>query len=137
MPGDNVAEEDATWKKIAALHAEDAKLDHSSVALVAAKQDPAAAMRRAMSKSNVENPLLKIVQNFERSIAEDTVRNEYLLHRQIHDWLAQKPAVDLNAFNERVYAELFLTPSSDPWLGLAPPDTYTALPSEGLVVAQK
>lgn len=137
MPGDAVALEDATWKKIAALHAEDARLDPSSVSLVASKQDPAAAMRRASSKMVVENPLLKIVSNFERSIAEDTVRNEYVLHRQIHTWLTQQPLVNLDSFNERVYAELFLTPSSDPWLGLAPANTYTALPSEGLIVSQK
>jgi len=137
MPGDAVALEDATWKKIAALHADDAKLDASSVNLVASKQDPAAAMRRAMSKARVEDPLLKIVSNFERSIAEDTVRNEYLLHRQVHAWLAAQPFANLDTFNERVYAELFLTPSSDPWLGLAPANTYTALPSEGLVVSQK
>jgi hypothetical protein len=137
MPGDPVALEDATWKKIAELHAEDAKLDLSSVMLVASKQDPAAAMRRATSKRMVEDPMLKVVANFERSIAEDTVRNEYLLHRQIHTWLAQNSAVNLDNFNERVYAELFLTPSSDPWLGLAPADTYTALPSEGLIVSKK
>jgi hypothetical protein len=137
LPGDPVAQDDATWKKIAALHAEDAKLDPSSVMLVASKQDPAAAMRRTMSKAVVENPLLKIVSNFERSIAEDTVRNEYVLHRQIHGWLAMQPAVSLDTFNERVYADLFLTPSSDPWLGLAPANTYTALPSEGLIVSKK
>ena len=27
---------------------------------------------------------------------------------------------DVDTLNEWVYAELFLTPSSDPWLGLAP-----------------
>jgi hypothetical protein len=34
-------------------------------------------------------------------------------------------------FNERVYAELFLTPGSDPWLGLVSPDTYLALTPGG------
>ena len=43
-----------------------------------------------------------------------------------------KLASDVNALNERVYAELFLTPSSDPWLGLLPPDTYTALENDGV-----
>jgi hypothetical protein len=33
------------------------------------------------------------------------------------------------------YAELFLTPSSDPWLGLAPPDVYTALENDGQIGA--
>jgi hypothetical protein len=40
--------------------------------------------------------------------------------------------MDLAALNEWVYAELFLTPSKDPWLGLAPPDVYTALDGNGL-----
>jgi len=40
------------------------------------------------------------------------------------------PKVD--EFNERVYAELFLTPRSDPWLGLVPAEAYTALPENGL-----
>jgi hypothetical protein len=66
----------------------------------------------------------------------DTVRNEYQLHRKIHKWfLAGEAPADFDALNERVYAELFLTPSSDPWLGLAPSDAYTALESGGLTAA--
>jgi hypothetical protein len=65
------------------------------------------------------------------------VKNEYTLHRQIHDWFAkgQAPA-EVDALNERVYAELFLTPSSDPWLGLAPGNVYTALDRGGLTETQ-
>lgn len=67
------------------------------------------------------------------SIALDTVRNEYLLHRQIHQWFINSEAPDdLETLNERVYAELFLTPSSDPWLGLVVPDTYTAIENDGI-----
>jgi hypothetical protein len=140
-PASNVlqaAKDDAVWTKIAALHVEDAKLDAGSRALMAAKNPTALqAGRRATSKLKVENPLVRIVQNFERSIAEDTVRNEYTFHRQIHLWLADAtPSMDLDAFNERVYAELFLTPSSDPWLGLLPPNTYSALPDDGLCRAK-
>lgn len=32
-----------------------------------------------------------------------------------------------------VYAELFLTPKSDPWLGLKPSDAYSALDHDGVV----
>ena len=39
--------------------------------------------------------------------------------------------------NERVYAELFLTPSSDPWLGLVQSDVYTAIENDGLVTVSK
>jgi len=74
----------------------------------------------------------------QNSIALDTVRNEYQLHRRIHKWLAEgsyRPEVDV--LNERVYAEVFLTPSSDPWLGLAPADVYTALPNGGVARVAK
>ena len=67
------------------------------------------------------------------AMALDGVKNEYLLHRRIHEWYAKGEApAELNALNERVYAELFLTPSSDPWLGLAPANVYTALDRDGL-----
>jgi hypothetical protein len=70
-------------------------------------------------------------------MALDTVKNEYALHRQVHDWFAAgQTSGDVDALNERVYAELFLTPSSDPWLGLAPGDVYTALDRGGLTATQ-
>lgn len=128
------ANNEAVWTKVAALHASDAELDQGSRAMIEAKNPTALqAGRISRSKSVVENPLVKIVQNFEHSIAEDTVRNEYMFHRQIHLWLAEgKLSGNVDAFNERVYGELFLTPSSDPWLGLLPPNTYSALPNDGL-----
>src|SRR5262249_10551666 len=98
------------WQRIAALHAGDAKLDAGSTALIRAhypsidRSDPA---------------LSRIVQNFERSIALDTVRNEYLMHATLHRWLAEgRFNADVERLNEAVYARLFLTPRSDPWLGL-------------------
>jgi hypothetical protein len=103
---------------------------------------PAAAQagRVAATKARAENPLLRVVRKFEESITLDTVRNEYLLHRRIHEKFAASEAITANVdtLNEWVYAELFLTPSSDPWLGLAPPDVYTALESNGqLTVANQ
>ena len=70
-------------------------------------------------------------------MALDTVKNEYLLHRRIHRWYVDGVApADFDALNEKVYAELFLTPSSDPWLGLAPADAYTALEGGGLTAGE-
>ena len=128
-------EDDAVWQQIAALHGEDAKLDPASRDLIRS-QNPTAAVagRLAITKRVVEDPLVRLVRSLESSIALDTVKNEYRLHRQIHGWLADannRPGID--QLNERVYAELFLTPSTDPWLGLAPPDVYTALPNSGVV----
>jgi hypothetical protein len=85
----------------------------------------------APSKRLVEDPVVRIVGRFERSVAEDTVRNEYDLHGRVHEWFetGRAPA-GLEELNERVYAELFLMPGSDPWLGLVPEDAYTALPAD-------
>ena len=90
-----------------------------------------------MAKRRVEDPLVRVVANLERSVAEDTVRNEYGFHRTVHEWFANRipeaTAADVTALNEKVYAELFLTPGSDPWLGLVPRDTYSALQGDGIV----
>lgn len=131
---------DEVWLEIAALQQsrEKTKLDESSIALIRAEnpqnENPFAAGRLATSKFVVEDPILKLVRQFENSIALDTVKNEYLLHRQIHHWFATGEAPqDFDQLNEKVYAELFLTPSSDPWLGLAPANVYTALEKDGKV----
>ncbi len=120
-----------TWKRLAELHIEDARLDDGSIALMR-KQNPHLCSRT--SKLAGADPLLPMVRNFEMSIAMDTVRNRYLLHREIHRQLAEnEPTADVDTLNEWVYAELFLTPSSDPWLGLVPDDTYTALETAAVV----
>lgn len=130
--------DDATWKKIAARHAEDAILDHGAKTLIQVKGPNALeASRVALSKSFVEDPMLRKLRAMERSISEDTVRNEYVLHRQIHAWLASQPVPAVDQLNSRVYAELFLTPDSDPWLGLLPADAYAALENDGLSLTQK
>ncbi len=127
------------WQAIAALHRQGAALDRSSVELIRSEQPIPArvAARAAMAKTRVEDPLVRLVSQFENSIALDTVRNEYLLHRKIHEWYVEgSAATSVDNLNERVYAELFLTPSSDPWLGLVPPDTYTGLREGGLRVEE-
>jgi hypothetical protein len=134
--GAELSEED--WAKIAAIYAEDATLDEASLALIAEHYPTAlTAAPVAPTKRLVENPLLRLVAAFQQSIALDTVRNEYLYHRQIHQWFVNRePAVsDVNELNSRVYAELFLTPDSDPWLGLVSPDVYTGLPNGGIVTS--
>lgn len=108
------------------------------IALARAKAAPPpdalAAGRVAMAKTRVEDPIVRALVALPPTIAQDSVRNEYGLHRQIHHWFAAgHPAVrHFASFNERVYAELFLTPRSDPWLGLAPADAYPALEGDGL-----
>jgi hypothetical protein len=126
--------DDVTWSKLAALHEENSRLDASSRALIRAKNPTASDARRAaFAKTIVEDPLLREFRNLERSISEDTVRNEYLLHPKIHAWLASGEMTNVDELNRKVYAELFLTPDTDPWLGLAPSDTFTALENNGVV----
>ena len=116
--------EDAAWAKIAALHLADARLDQSSRALMRAKS----AGRYATPES-----LNRAVSDFERVIAEDTMRNEYMMRRQIHEWFVGSVVTgDVDVLNEKVYAELFLTPSSDRWLGLFPEESYTGIENDGV-----
>jgi hypothetical protein len=130
-----VSHDDTIWGQLATLHGEDAQLDAGSRALIQTKNPPAvAAGRLAMTKMVVESPMLRQIRNLRRSISEDTVRNEYTFHYAIHEWLANDTvAGGLAQLNRRIYADLFLTPDSDPWLGLAPADTFTGLENGGLV----
>jgi hypothetical protein len=122
----------AQLQKTFTLDPEDVRLDSASRALMRTKFPPARlAGQVAMSKRAVEDPLLRVMQNFERSLGDDTRHNETVLHRQLHEWLAKGGVTDVEKLNARVYAELFLTPSNDPWLGLAPADVYMALPGNG------
>jgi hypothetical protein len=128
--------DEALWQRIAVLHRDDGDLDEASVALIRSQNPTAAAAGRlAITKVRVEDPVLRMLRDLSSSIALDTVRNEYQLHSQIHGWFLAGEQGELPALNERVYAELFLTPSSDPWLGLAAPGAYTALPNAGVVQA--
>jgi hypothetical protein len=128
--------DDDLWQAVANLHRDNVRLDESSVALMRREFPKAAvAARAAVGKARVEDPVLRLVRSFEDSITLDTVRNEYLLHRRVHELLArtESGSMDFNRLNEWVYAELFLTPSSDPWLGLARPDVYSALDNDGRI----
>ncbi|TBR59270.1 hypothetical protein B4U84_16920 [Westiellopsis prolifica IICB1] len=129
QPGQNNPSEitdQAAWNRIARLYISDAKLDQNSIAVIRAK--------KFQSANSQKDGLARVVNNFETAIALDTVRNEYMLHRQIHQWFVQdnNQTSNLDALNEKVYAELFLTPSSDPWLGLAPDDVYSAIDNDGV-----
>jgi hypothetical protein len=131
--------DEAIWQRIGNLHVEEARVDASSRALIAEKAPSATVASRATaSKTITETPLLRQIRNFERSISEDTARNEYLFHTRIHEWLANDAAtLPVDQLNSRVYAQLFLTPESDPWLGLRPDDTFAALENDGIVLNKR
>ncbi|MEH2334428.1 hypothetical protein [Nostoc sp.] len=115
--------DEATWQRIAQLYRSDAKLDKNSIALISSKR---------FQKGNAES-LQRVVSNFEAAMALDTARNEYMLHSQIHQWFIQGNGTnEVNSLNEKVYAELFLTPNSDPWLGLMSSEGYSAIDNDGV-----
>jgi hypothetical protein len=120
--------DEVAWQKIAALHAADAQLDANSRALMARHLPPPVVNR----KLSPEGRLNVLVENFQRLIALDTVRNEYLLRPRLAAWLGNAPAISWDELNKRVYSELFLTPRTDPWLGLYGPDVYTGLENGGV-----
>ena len=115
--------DEAAWSRIAELHSSDAVLDERSIALIR-RQNPALS----------EQEMLRLLRKFQQLIALDTVRNEYVLHSKLYTWLMRDPArEDLQKLNQKVYAGLFRTPASDPWLGLFSTDVYTALDNGGVV----
>jgi hypothetical protein len=136
----NALTTDAAWQQIATLHADQSVLDLNSARLIQFKQPVTAAptatdaARMTVSKTMVESPMVRMLRSLQYSIAEDTVHNEYQMHARIHEWFVGGTAPqNLTALNSKIYAELFLTPNSDPWLGLAPADAYSALDNAGLV----
>jgi hypothetical protein len=113
------------WENLGKIYKNDVKLDSNSISLIQTKKLPA---------TPNQITLATVVRNFETAMALDTVRNEYILHKQIHQWFSQgNKTSNLVRFNEKVYAELFLTPSSDPWLGLSNNDMYSAIDNGGIV----
>jgi hypothetical protein len=126
---------DTVWQDIATLHAEEAELDPASRRLIESQIPNAVeAGLVTITKSGVElSSLYQLFATLRSSTALDTVRNEYDLHAQIHDWFLSGQVADTATLNSRVYADLFLTPDSDPWLGLYSPYAYTGLANAGFV----
>ena len=119
--------DEAAWTKIAQLHSLDAILDSRSISLIK-RQNPKA----------TQEEMARLLRRFQELIALDTVRNEYMMHSELYKWLMSDPARnDVERFNEKVYAVLFRTPKSDPWLGLLSADVYTALDNGGVALPQK
>jgi hypothetical protein len=113
----------AAWNVLADRDQSRSKLDANSLALMAQKVAP---------ESLQALPIVRA--QFEQSMALDTVRNEYLLHSQLHQWFSeQETLVSLEQLNGRVYTSLFLTPASDPWLGMRPGNAFAAIEGDGVV----
>ena len=81
--------DDELWQAIAELASRGCEAGRGERGADAAEFPRAAvAARVAITKSRQEDPMLRMVRTFEDSMTLDTVRNEYLLHRRIHERFA-------------------------------------------------
>jgi hypothetical protein len=107
------------WGNVAQRHEKAGELDPAAVSVIRSKR-PAGDVKA-------------VIASIQRAIAIDTIRNEYALHSQVHNWFAtDNPPTEFEKLNEAVYEQLFLTPRSDPWLGLAPKNAWSGLEDDGL-----
>ncbi len=112
------------WQKLADRLP--AQLDRNSLALMQTKLVTPTKLKATALKATA--------QQFERVLAIDTVRNEYLLRPQIHEWFLRNSASPtFRTLNQWVYAELFLTPATDSWLGLDPSGAFSAIEKAGIL----
>lgn len=81
-------------------------------------------LMRAKAPKMSDAAFARLVAAFERTLAEDTRRN-VAMRLVVLPWLAGSPS--LPALTDRIYRDAFLTPRSDPWLGLLAPDAYAAI----------
>lgn len=124
----------AAWRQLAVRSLDRVRLDGVSRALIRSKQPMAPMPSGARPIEGAE--LERLFLSFEMRMAEDTVKNELDLHQRVHEWLAAE-ALDFEALNRRIYAELFLTPRSDPWLGMLPSGAFTGITNDGVVIGQR
>jgi hypothetical protein len=126
--------DDNRWRLIAARHLGETGFDPQSTQLIESKFPTAMqAAPVAVSKTAVEMPALKELRNLQDSVTLDTVRDNYMLRPQILAFVegAQAHGFTLDQINNWVYAQVFLTPANDPWLGLAPHDVFSGIAQNG------
>jgi hypothetical protein len=126
------ATDDPLWVTLGDIHRQDAVLAANSQALMRRKQPQ---LTLAGNKSEGDS-FARLVDRFQNLIAIDSIRNEYLLHSQLHQWL-MTANYTVDELNAQVYERLFLTPNSDRWLGLMPEYGYTGIESDGITVGKE
>lgn len=124
-------ENENNWKKLVSLHFQQGDLSQASFELMRRKNPEG--LKSCSSLSNCPQ-----LEQFRSSVIEDTLKNEYRFRGKILEWAALQMgrtgngAVILDGFNQRVYSILFLTPNSDPWLGLLDPNIFNGIERNGV-----
>jgi hypothetical protein len=98
-------------------------LDDRSVALVTKLREggPATDMPRTIAR-------------LEQAILADSASNEFRIRQTIRRGIVAQSTLDFDKLNDWIYAQVFATPKSDPWLGLLENTDFTGLPADGVVV---
>lgn len=112
--------DDETWYRLADARPEDAELDAKTREHLVQRFGPSAeeAGERAMAKAVFENPMLRKIRTFQRTMGADALQNEWRFRTKIRRELARDPDRTVEALDAWVYETVFLTPMWDPWLGL-------------------
>lgn len=77
--------------------------------------------------------IVRMIDQLEQSIAGDTALNEFVLRPRLRRWFIEgRIPADLGQLTNMLYAELFLTPLDDPWMGMANVEFWSALDHDGL-----
>ncbi|HEX8463551.1 MAG TPA: hypothetical protein VF627_02950 [Abditibacterium sp.] len=82
-------------------------------------------------------PFDGLISQFESSIRIDDRTSLERFQIPIHASFVAGKANDFEALNRKIYDRLFLTPKSDPWLGLAADGVFTGLQNGGIFDAKK
>jgi len=76
-----------------------------------------------------------MIDRLERTIVADTALDQLKLRPQIARHIVEAAGhIDFASLNAWIYAAVFHTPKSDPWLGLLPRTDFTGLPGDGVAM---
>jgi hypothetical protein len=123
---------DDIWEALAARTIDDARLDEGS-RLMMRRHLPPEMLTSDGAAVRDDAQFDALVDAFEHRLAVDTLRNQFDFRLSIEHLLLADPSISLDALNRSVYDSVFLTPASDPWLGLRPSNVYTGLEHGGIV----
>jgi hypothetical protein len=104
--------------------------------IVLTQQSIAISQRGAVTKGvtvQPADPFESMIQNFEQSINVDTAANKFRMEIPIHALFARGQEGSFESLNRKIYDILFLTPKSDPYLGLGSDGIFTGLQNGGIV----
>lgn len=73
-----------------------------------------------------------MLARLEQNLVADSALNQFQLRPQIRRRIIRQRDVELASLNAWIYAHVFHTPASDPWLGLHERTDFSGLPGDGL-----